>query len=75
MDGEIRVRSAVGKGSTFTLSLPRAPLQQLADRASPMDVAEMDNVVELADRAPQEKTRVQGPQLYREDDERDRRYP
>jgi PAS domain S-box-containing protein len=75
MDGEIRVRSAVGKGSTFTLSLPRAPLQQLADRASPMDVAEMDNVVDLADRAPQEKTRVQGPKLYREDDERDRRYP
>src|SRR5436305_11645430 len=33
MDGELTVESEVGKGSTFTLSLPRAP------RVNPADVA------------------------------------
>jgi PAS domain S-box-containing protein len=52
MNGEITVESVVGKGTTFTLSLPRAPRMDPADRP-PRELADMPPV-ELADRAPVE---------------------
>src|SRR5438034_11775814 len=39
MDGEITVESEVGGGSTFTLSLPRAPRMDPADVAPAVDAA------------------------------------
>ncbi|HVS59895.1 MAG TPA: MHYT domain-containing protein [Gemmatimonadaceae bacterium] len=45
MDGQVTVESVLGDGSTFTLSLPRAPRMELADRAPGREV-------EVADRAP-----------------------
>jgi len=45
MDGQVTVESVLGDGSTFTLSLPRAPRMELTDRAPSREV-------EVADRAP-----------------------
>ena len=71
MGGDIRVESALGEGSTFTLSLPRAPRMDLADRPAP--VLELTPPsLELADRASHERSDPQGPE-HRSDEEQ-RRY-
>jgi PAS domain S-box-containing protein len=70
MSGEIRVRSSIGKGSTFTLSLPRASDRELADQAPAADFADLPEIADLSDRSLQERGHPQRPQLYR-DDERD----
>ena len=53
MGGKITVESEVGEGSTFTLSLPRAPRMDPADR--PL-------LVELPEGVSQEKTRPERPE-------------
>jgi PAS domain S-box-containing protein len=72
MDGEISVESVVGEGTTFTLSLPRAPRMELADFApiTGSDIADRPPILALADRAPQERPHPERPKDARDEDER-----
>ncbi len=79
MNGEISVESVVGKGTTFTLSLPRAPRMELADFA-PVQEAEVavtagaipatTPVLQLADGAPKERSHPERPKDHSDDDQR-----
>jgi len=62
MAGKITVESEVGQGSTFTLSLPRAPRMDPADR--PL-------LVELPEGVSQEKTRPERPEEQSHQSERE----
>ncbi len=64
MAGKITVESEVGEGSTFTLSLPRAPRMDPADR--PL-------LVELPEGVSQEKTRPERPEEQSHQSEREYR--
>ena len=72
MGGNVSVESVLGKGSTFTLSLPRAPRMELADLPSPAEIelADRPPVAELADRAPHERPDPQRPKDRGDEDER-----
>jgi PAS domain S-box-containing protein len=72
MSGEISVESVVGEGTTFTLSLPRAPRMELADFApiNESDVADRPPILELADSAPHERPHPERPKDGRDEDER-----
>ena len=62
MGGNVTVESVVGEGSTFTLSLPRAPRMELAESPTPL---------ELADRALHEGSHPQSPKEPGDENERD----
>jgi len=74
MNGEISVESVVGEGTTFTLSLPRAPRMELADFA-PIQESEVaapytTPILQLADGPPHEQSHPERPKDRRDDDER-----
>jgi hypothetical protein len=67
----------VGKGTTFTLSLPRAPRMDPAD-VPRMELADMPPTeladrppVELADRPPHERPDTQRPKNRADEDQRE----
>jgi len=72
MGGNVSVESVLGEGSTFTLSLPRAPRMELADLPSPaqIELADRAPVAELADRAPHERPDPERPKDRGDEDER-----
>ena len=72
MNGEISVESVVGEGTTFTLSLPRAPRMELADFApvTETEVAVPALVPALADSPPHERSHPERPKDRGDDDER-----
>jgi PAS domain S-box-containing protein len=78
MDGEISVKSSQGEGSTFTLSLPRAPRMELADLPPVADrvVTSEANAPasapseELADRPLHERPHPERPKDRGDDDQR-----
>jgi PAS domain S-box-containing protein len=61
MDGKVSVESVVGEGSTFTLSLPRAPRMELADQP-PATESAGHAPLELADRALHERSHSERPE-------------
>jgi signal transduction histidine kinase len=63
MGGNVSVESEVGEGSTFTLSLPRAPRMDVADRPAP--------VMELAESATHERPDPQHPKERSDKQERE----
>ena len=73
MEGEVKVESVLGEGSTFTLSLPRAPRMELADMPLPAELPEPSErppILELADRPPHERPDAQRPKRSGDEDER-----
>ena len=71
MDGGVTVESVVGEGSTFTLSLPRAPRLELADIAKfQLEAANRAASEDLADRALHEGAHAQRPKEGRDENQR-----
>jgi PAS domain S-box-containing protein len=71
MDGQVTVESVVGKGSTFTLTLPRAPRMDLADLAKlKLELADVEPAGLLPDRALHEGAHAQRPEERRDQNER-----
>jgi PAS domain S-box-containing protein len=73
MDGQVTVESVVGEGSTFTLTLPRAPRMDLADLAKlqlELNAADAAPNGQLPDRALHEGAHAQRPEERSDQNER-----
>ncbi|MDQ6873034.1 MAG: ATP-binding protein [Gemmatimonadota bacterium] len=71
MDGQVTVESVVGEGSTFTLTLPRAPRLEPADIARiQLEASGGAPGVELSDRALHEGPHAERPKERRDQNER-----
>jgi PAS domain S-box-containing protein len=69
MDGGVSVESVVGEGSTFTLSLPRAPRMDVVDQSAAVEPAERPTL-ELADRPLHERPHPERPKDRGDENER-----
>ncbi len=71
MDGQVTVESVVGEGSTFTLTLPRAPRMDPADLAKlQLDLAAPAESATLSDRALHERAHAERPKERSDQNER-----
>jgi PAS domain S-box-containing protein len=72
MDGQVTVESVVGEGSTFTLTLPRAPQMDLAELAKlKLDLVDPPAADQLPDRALHEGAHAQRPKERSDENERE----
>ena len=71
MDGQVTVESVVGEGSTFSLTLPRAPQMDLADLAKlKLELVDPPPSDKLPDRSLHEGAHAQRPKERRDENER-----
>jgi PAS domain S-box-containing protein len=71
MDGQVTVESVVGEGSTFTLTLPRAPRMDPADLAKlQLELGDAAPSVQLPDRALHESAHAERPKERRDENQR-----
>jgi PAS domain S-box-containing protein len=70
MGGGVSVESVVGKGSTFTLSLPRAPRMEVVDQSASAEPAERPSL-ELADRSLHERSHAERPEESSDQNQRE----
>jgi PAS domain S-box-containing protein len=70
MGGDVKVESVLGEGSTFTLTLPRAPRMELVDVPPAKEVPDRPPILALADRPPHERPDSQRPKQGGDEDER-----
>jgi len=72
MGGGVSVESAVGKGSTFTLSLPRAPRMEVVEQSPSVSVEPAERPpLELADRSLHERSHAERPEERSNQNERE----
>jgi PAS domain S-box-containing protein len=72
MGGGVSVESVVGAGSTFTLSLPRAPRMEVVDQSAAVSAEPAERPpLELADRSLHERSHAERPEERSNQNERE----